>query len=160
MLSAIAAVFLILATTTDLAHANPATVIDVYDGDTLDVHMQGKKVKIRLYGIDAPESGQHGNVSAGRFLRHLVDKHPLRITVIATGRFDQTLAIVIREGKEASVNAAMVANGYAWVNPDKCTTDACNRWKQLESQARRLRLGIWSGYDLVPPWEFGERNGR
>jgi hypothetical protein len=31
------------------------------------------------------------------------------------------------------------------------------RWKKIESQARKLKLGIWSGFDLVPPWEFQER---
>lgn len=160
MLRTIAALILILAALPDVAHAVSATVIKVYDGDTFEVLMQGEKVSLRLYGIDAPESGQHGNVTATRFLRHLVDKHPLQVKVIETDMFDQILAIVIRDGKESSVNAAMVGNGYAWVNPEKCKAEACDRWKQFESQARRLRLGIWSGYDLLPPWEFKMQDGK
>ena len=72
-------------------------------------------------------------------------------------RLDQAYAVVIREGKESSVNAAMVANGYAWVNPGGCRTDECPNWKEIESQARSLKLGIWSNYNVVPPWEFRKR---
>lgn len=147
-------VFIILATSLTLAYATPAKVISVYDGDTFSIILQGEKVSLRLYGIDAPESGQAGNVSATRFLKRLVLEQPLEIKVIATDSIGRLLAIVIREGKESSVNAAMVGNGYSWVNPGKCKVDECTYWEKLESQAKKLKLGIWSGYDLVPPWEF------
>jgi endonuclease YncB( thermonuclease family) len=157
MMRKIAAVLLILTTIHVIAYATPATVIRVYDGDTLNVDVQGETVRIRLYGIDAPESGQDGNVAATRFLRRLVLEHPVEIEVMETDRLNQAYAVVIREGKESSVNAAMVANGYAWVNPDGCRTDECPNWKEIESQARSLKLGIWSDYDVVPPWEFRKR---
>ena len=149
-----AVVFIFLATSPNFANASPAKVIRVYDGDTLRIILQGEKVSIRLYGIDAPESGQAGNVSATRFLKRLVLEQPVEIKVIATDAIGRSLAIVIREGKEPSVNAAMVGNGYSWVNPGKCKVDECTYWKKLESQAKKLKLGIWSGFDLVPPWEF------
>ena len=150
----IAAVFLILTIIPTIANATPATVVRVYDGDTLNLDVQGKTVRIRLYGIDAPESGQDGNVAATRFLRRLVLKHPVEVKILQTDRLNQAFAVVIREGKESSVNAAMVANGYAWGNPEQCRTEECPRWKKIESQARMLKLGIWSDYDVVPPWEF------
>lgn len=150
---------LFLVTSFNVANAATAEVIAVHDGDTLDVDIQGEKVRIRLYGIDAPESGQNGNVSSTRFLRRLVSGHPLEIREIETDLFGRTLAIVALEGRGSSVNAAIVANGYAWVNPGKCSVADCKNWKKIESQARRLRLGIWSGYDLVPPWEFQEMQG-
>jgi micrococcal nuclease len=140
-----------------VAHAATAEVIAVHDGDTLDVTIQGEKVRIRLYGIDAPERGQHGNVSSTRFLKRLVFEHPLEIRAIETDVFGRTLAIILLEGRKSSVNAAIVANGYAWVNPSQCIVSHCKRWKKIESQARKLKLGIWSGFDLVPPWEFQER---
>lgn len=81
----------------------------------------------------------------------------MKIKVMETDQLNQAFTVVIREGKESSVNAAMVANGYAWVNPDQCMIDECPNWKEIESQARMLKLGIWSDYDLVPPWEFRKR---
>lgn len=157
MMRNIAAVLIILAAMPNFAYATPAKVIRVYDGDTLNVEVQGETVMIRLYGIDAPESGQDGNVAATRFLRRLVLEHPVVFKVIETDRLNQAFAVVIRQGKESSVNAAMVANGYAWVNPDGCKTEACAKWKMMENQARMLKLGIWSDYDVVPPWEFRDR---
>jgi endonuclease YncB( thermonuclease family) len=157
MMQKIAAMLIILAAIPVSAYATRATVIDAYDGDTLNADVQGQAVRVRLYGIDAPESGQDGNVAATRFLRRLVLDHPVEINVVETDRFDQAVAVVIRRGKESSVNAAMVANGYAWVNTDLCRTDECPKWKKLENQARTLKLGIWSSYNVVPPWEFRER---
>lgn len=154
MMRRIVVLLLILTITPAIAGATPATVVRVYDGDTLNLDVQGETVRIRLYGIDAPESGQDGNVAATRFLRRLVLEHPVEVKILETDRLEQAFAVVIREGKESSVNAAMVANGYAWVNPDQCKTDDCPHWKKIESQARMLKLGIWSDYDVVPPWEF------
>ena len=157
MMRRIAAVLIILISIPNFAYATPTTVIRVYDGDTLNVDVQGETITLKLYGIDAPESGQDGNVAATRFLRRLVLEHPVKIKVMETDRLNQAFAVVVREGKESSVNAAIVANGYAWVYPDGCKADACLNWKKMESQARTLKLGIWSDYDVVPPWEFKER---
>ncbi len=154
MVPRFAVALILLTVSLNFAYATTATVVRVYDGDTLSVDMRGEKVSIRLYGIDSPEGGQDGNVDATRFLKRLILEHPLEIIVLEIDLAGRSLAIVIREGKESSVNAAMVANGYSWVNPGKCKADDCRYWKELESQARRLRLGVWSGYNLVPPWEF------
>lgn len=145
---------IILITSLNVAYAKAAKVITVYDGDTFVVDMHGDEIKIKLYGIDAPEAGQNGNGLSTRFLRSLILNSQLEINVIETDIFGRTLAVVIREGKESSVNAAMVSNGYAWVYSKKCKIDECNKWKALESKARILKLGIWSGFDFVPPWEF------
>lgn len=158
MISNIATVLIFLITGLNMAHATTAKVITAYDGDTLSVEIQGAVVNLRLYGIDSPESGQDGNVKATRFLLRLVLGHPLDVRVIETDRFGWPLAIVIRKGKESSVNAAMVGNGYAWINPDLCKAEDCTYWEELESRARKLKLGIWSGYDLVPPWDFHRQN--
>ncbi len=154
MLRQIPMVFIVLITISHFAYATTAKVVRVYNGDTLTAEAQGEEIRIRLFGIDAPESGQNGGVAATRFLKRLVLEHPVNIKVIETDRLSQAFAVVVREGKESSVNAAMIANGYAWVNPDQCKTDECPKWKAIESQARTLKLGIWSGYNLVPPWEF------
>jgi micrococcal nuclease len=144
----------ILMSSFNLTYASAATVVKVYSGDTLDVENQGETLKIKLYGIDAPESGQDGNLSATRFLERSVLQSPIEIKVVETDVFGRNLAIVDQEGQKWSLNAIIVANGYAWVKPDECKIDLCSDLKKLESQARMLKLGIWSGFDLVPPWEF------
>ena len=135
-------------------------VISVDSGDTLVAIIADEKRNIRLYGIDAPENGQHGSNAARRYLRTLALSHPIEVEVIETDVFGRTLAIVRRVEKESSLNAAVVANGHAWVNPKICMADVCDRWKGLQDQAKKYRLGIWSGFDLIPPWEFDTQQGR
>src|SRR5687767_14664398 len=56
---------LIRPATAATAHAGiPASVVSNHDGDSLTVMMDGKKVKVRIEGIDAPEKVQrHGSDS-------------------------------------------------------------------------------------------------
>jgi endonuclease YncB( thermonuclease family) len=154
-----ALLILLLLAGKDVARANPVQIVDVFSGDTLSVSMGGDTLSIRLYGIDAPESGQHGNVAATRFLKRLLRNQAVRVEWLHADGLAPPLAILVRDGKESSVNAAMVANGYAWVYPRHCTIDICSQWKQLEAKARMFGLGIWSGFDLLPPWEFNRRQG-
>jgi micrococcal nuclease len=153
--------FLILfITSIPVAHATTGEVVTVYNGDTFVADVQGEEIKIKLYGIDAPGTGQPGSHASTRFLKRLIFKAQLKINVIGTDAFGRTLAVVINEGRESSVNAALVSHGYAWVNPRTCQIDDCSHWKELESRAKSLKLGIWSGFDLVPPWEFRTMNSR
>jgi endonuclease YncB( thermonuclease family) len=147
-------VAILLLTPLTSTNAASAQALQVYDGDTFKILMEGKKVRLRLYGIDAPESGQKGNVSAARFLKRSVFGNLLEIVVLEVDWTGQIQAIVTNVDNGLCVNAAMVANGYSWVDPQKCNTKECAHWKKLESNARRFKLGIWSGYNLVPPWEF------
>lgn len=138
-------------------HGFTGKVTSVDSGDTMVAEAQGQKHRIRLYGIDSPESGQHGSIAAKRYLRGLALAHPVEVEVIETDVFGRSVAIVRRVGKESSINAAIVANGYAWVNPQWCRVDVCDSWIDLQRQARKYRLGIWSGFDLIPPWEYKEQ---
>ncbi len=54
----IAVSLVLLLVTPSLCHAWSGKVAHVADGDTITVLKSGKKVKIRLYGIDTPEKAQ------------------------------------------------------------------------------------------------------
>ncbi len=142
------------------AHGFSGTVAAVHSGETLAVVTEEGRRTIRLYGIDAPASGQQGANAAKRYLRGLAMAHPVEVEVIAMDVFGQTVAVVKRVQKESSINAAIVANGWAWVNPKTCQADVCATWQRLQRQAQKYRLGIWSGYDLTPPWEFRAQQRR
>jgi endonuclease YncB( thermonuclease family) len=142
------------------AYGFTATVTGIGDSDVLIVTTQEEKTTVRLYGIDAPESGQQGSNASRRYLKRLVAEHPVSVEKLYTDGFGRSVAIVKRLEKESSINAAMVANGYAWVDPNSCKIDACKQWKRIEGQAKKFRLGIWSGYDLIPPWEFKQQQRR
>ena len=153
-------VLIILISSFNTAFAAMARVVDVFDGDTLNVEIQNEIVRIKLYGIDAPESGQAGNNSSTRFLKHLVLNDLVDLKMVNTDVFGRSLAVLTRAGQKLSINATIVANGYAWVKPNECEISVCDELIKLESQAKLLKLGIWSGHDLVPPWAFLEQQTR
>lgn len=156
----LALIIMALWMTVNGAHGFMGEVTDVDGGDILVADVKGEKLSIRLYGIDAPESGQHGSNAAKRYLRTLAVAHPVEVEVIETDVFGRAVAIVRRMGKESSINAAVVANGYAWVNPKLCRADVCDKWTGLQRQAKKYGLGLWSGFDLIPPWEFNSQQRR
>lgn len=68
----------------------PAQVLSIQDGDTITVTPDGDAstpVAIRLYGIDAPESGQPGGQESTDFLRGLLpDGSDVQIITYGTDR--------------------------------------------------------------------------
>src|SRR6187399_3294688 len=48
-----------------------AKVVSIHDGDSLTVMMDGKPVKVRIEGIDAPEAGQPRCTDSSTALRML-----------------------------------------------------------------------------------------
>jgi len=92
-------------------------VVGVTDGDTITV-LDDEKVqhKIRLGGIDAPESSQAFGAKAKHVLStHVFNKY---VTVEWTekGRYGRTIGdiFVTRNGKQIWVNKDLVDEGFAW----------------------------------------------
>ena len=58
-----------------LSNDLPARVVAVHDGDTLSIMIGGKRERVRLTGIDAPERGQRPwGAKAKRHLEELLDR--------------------------------------------------------------------------------------
>lgn len=127
----------------------------VIDGDTLDVAGE----RIRLEGIDAPESDQtcsggwFGTWKCGRasadHLRWLTGGR--RVDCLSTGRdkYGRVLGLCTADGRD--INAEMVRTGHAWAFVRYST-----RYQIIEADARKARAGIWKG-DAEPAWEFRAR---
>ena len=102
-------------------------VIDrVIDGDTVDVDIQLgfnvvlAKQRVRLHGIDTPESRTRNLEEKVRGLLskdYLRDKCPKGSTVILVskerGKFGRILGILYNENIQASINDRMIEDGYA-----------------------------------------------
>lgn len=132
-----------------------ATVRRVVDGDTLIARVGGDDERVRLLGVDAPESVTPDRPvecygpQAGARLRALLPKgsHVTLVTDETQGardRFGRLLAEVRRVPDEGrSVNEALVAGGYAEV----FRGDGRGRLQPLlraaERRARAARLGLW-----------------
>lgn len=134
------------------AEAVSAKVVGVTDGDTIKAVVNGTQIKIRLYGIDAPEKAQpYGQVSANA-LKQLTTGHNITVQAIDQDRYGRSVALVFADG--SNVNEAMVRAGHAWVYSQYCTLSFCGSWVQQQQAAKSAKAGLWQDANPTPPWEW------
>ena len=133
----------------------PATVRRVTDGNTIVVRTNdARDIKVRLYGIDAPESKQEGGAESAAALKPLQGQMVV-IRGMSADQSGETAALVEHNGK--SVNLDQVARGRAWFHPQNCKEQpVCSRIKAAEEEARAARKGLWAKQP-EPPWEWRKK---
>jgi endonuclease YncB( thermonuclease family) len=127
-------------------------VVGVQDGDTLTVRKDGGvQVRIRLWGIDAPERGQAYTNPAKRYLASLAFGKTVRVLVRDYDHYGRTVGeVILPDGR--NVNQEMVRSGYAWWFRRYAPQDRV--LAQLETEARQARRGLWADPQTEPPWDF------
>lgn len=134
-------------------------VVQVSDGDTLTVLTGSGFTKVRLYGVDCPESRQKGGEDATTFARDLLLLSPVSLSVMDTDQYGRKVAVVrLEDGRLA--NEELVRAGHAWVYRSWCREPICTRWLALERQAKKQGLGFWRHKNPVPPWQWRRANPR
>ena len=121
----------------------------VHDGDTVTcLDEQGRAVKIRLVGIDAPEHGQPYGDAARAALAAKIGG-AVRVSGEARDQHGRLLGVLW--AGDTNVNRALVAEGLAWCfggfSPDEDIAAA-------EAEARKARRGLWAGPHPVAPGEW------
>ena len=143
-------IFVVLSCT---AGAWPAKVVGISDGDTITVLRNGnEQVKIRLYGIDAPENSQPYGKASKSNLSSLIYGKNVEINPIDTDKYERTVAMVNLNGINA--NAEQIRAGNAWLYKQYCRDSLCSDWGEIESEARTGRVGLWIDSNPTPPWEW------
>jgi endonuclease YncB( thermonuclease family) len=135
------------------------TVRSVYDGDTiLLVTRESSRLKIRLYGIDAPETakpdkpGQPFGEAAKRALFSRIMGKKIAAEVIDVDQYQRTVAVVRLAGRD--INREMVAEGMAWAYRQFLERPYASEYLEAENRARSNRAGLWRDANPRPPWEF------
>lgn len=151
--------FLLLCLITAPASAQTykAKVVGVSDGDTVTVLTAEKKqVRIRLFGIDAPESGQDFGQRSKQTASDMAFGKEVTVRVQSTDRFGRTVAeIFLPNGR--SLNREMVSQGMAWWYREFAPRD--NDLSKRETEARSAKRGLWSQPNPIPPWDFRRGQG-
>lgn len=133
-----------------------ATVEYVADGDSMTVRAEdGRRSKIRIAAIDAPEKGQPHADQAREALRRLVNEQTLEIEAIKTDPYGRQVARIWLDGTDLGL--LMVSRGQAW-HFTRYESDQTPRerhaYRAAQSQARQRRLGLWQFNDPVAPWDY------
>ena len=125
-------------------------VVSIHDGDTIAV-LQGKQqVKVRLYGIDAPELKQPYGKKSKQFLANLIAGEVVEVEENGKDRYKRTIGTVYLGNTD--INAQMIENGYAWAY-----RKFSKKYVPQESKAKSQKLGLWQDKEPVPPWEWRRR---
>jgi len=129
-------------------------VVGVTDGDTIEVMRDGKAIRVRLNGIDCPESNQPFGSRAKQFTSGQVFNKDVRIVIRDTDRYGRTVGdVYLSNGKR--LNELIVSAGLAWWYVQYAPNDSA--LKLAESKAKDAKIGLWGDPNPIPPWEF--RNG-
>ncbi len=125
----------------NLAYAEEfyAKVIVVMDGDTVMVLRDGKKIKVRLANIDAPESDQKFGKESRQALADRVLKKQVHIKSQAVDSYGRLIAEISIDGK--SVNEEQVSKGMAW---EYSHYHRNKHYLDLHKQAKQSRRGLWA----------------
>lgn len=150
----LAALLLLPAPTKALAQTQRAipgltgTVVRVHDGDTITILATGKtEVKVRLFGIDAPEHGQPYGSAAKKSLSTLVFGREVSLHATGKDKYGRTLGHLYVG--DLWVNHEQVLRGMAW-HYVQYSQDA--QLDQAERSARQARRGLWQDSNATPPW--------
>lgn len=165
MLFVVAAMLLLCLPVSSGAATLHGMVRQVYDGDTLllAARPQGQ-LKVRLYGIDAPETakpdrpGQPYSGVAKRMLMYKLLGKAVTVEVREQDQYQRVVGVVRLDGVD--INGVMVAEGLAWAYRHYLEGSYASEYLRLEELARRRRLGLWQQSNPQPPWEFRQAGQR
>ena len=118
----------------------PARVVGVSDGDTITVLTAEKRqVKIRLLGIDAPETDQDFGGHAKQACSDLAFGKPVTIREHDKDRYGRTVAeVILPDGR--SLNRELVGSGMAMWYRAYAPHD--RELEQLEENAKAAKRGL------------------
>jgi endonuclease YncB( thermonuclease family) len=129
----------------------------VIDGDTIEIHGE----RIRLNGIDAPESNQTCGAADGTswrcgpisafYLADLIGQKTVWCDIKSEDHYGRAIANCFIDGRGTNLNATMVEKGMAV---------AYRRYSEeyvpQEDAAHAAGRGVWQG-DFMMPWDWRRR---
>ena len=149
-------ILLLLLSLLSFAEELTGKVIKVSDGDTITVlDSNNQKYKIRLQGIDAPETQQAFGETSRQSLASLVYDKEVIILWDKRDKYARILGKVIVDGRDA--NYEQLKKGLAWYYKqyEKDLSDEDKeRYSEAEEWARNYSEGLWADSKSIPPWEF------
>lgn len=131
-------------------------VVGVSDGDTITVLVDNHdRLKVRLAGIDAPEKSQPFGSVSKKSLSDQVFGKTVNIEANKKDRYGRFLGRVISNGTDVCLEQIRAGMAWHYKRYSNEQSESLRReYADAESQARQLKIGLWSEPTPVAPWEF------
>lgn len=125
--------------------------VGVSDGDSLLLELPGgERVRVRLFGIDAPEKDQDFALPARKKLTRLVYDKQIRVEVQDMDKYGRYVGKVYAGARY--VNRFMLKEGLAWLYRHYAAGDEL--LAEAETRARAAGRGIWASSAPLRPRKF------
>jgi len=145
------------------------TVTKVTDGDTIHVTTPERtKLKVRLYGIDAPETpkvnqrsgriskpGQPYGEESWKALEIKIMRKQVKLDIIDIDKYRRMVGIVWIG--ERNINLEMVSEGYAEAYVEYLKYPYRSEFIEAEREAKSAGRGIWKLTEYERPTDFRKR---
>lgn len=128
-------------------------VTKIPDGDTFTCNPPSRSpLRVRVMGIDTPETKQNYGPEAGNIAREMLDGKQVTLHVHTTDRYGRVVADVVVDGTNFGME--MLKKGAAWHYKQY---DKREEYAQLETEAREDGRGLWQWPRPTPPWDYRRR---
>lgn len=155
----IAIVFTVWNITAQSEETLQCKVTEVLEGDIFvaqTVEDNTRTIKLRIWGIDAPEEGQPYFEEAKKFLIELIGDKNINVEILTTDNLNYEVGKVLTEGGD-NVSEVMIREGYAWWDEENAREDLT--LKNLCATAIREKKGLWADTSPLAPWDYRKSKG-
>ena len=141
----------------EILNSSKGTVIQVIDGESLLININGKETRIRLIGIDVPEkivpsdySSEERNIDEDitTILKKKIsegDVVSLEYDNSPTDKYGRILAYVyFSDGK--MIQDYLLENGYSTLIDMGENKKYSEHFKEIALKAQKEKIGLWNGY--------------
>lgn len=135
-----------------MAQTVEGNVVKVFDGDTVQFRRSnGNYYRVRLQGIDAPETRQTAGVECKQLLYNKVAGKRIVIMFYGADAYKRMLGCLFTmEGED--INLYMIQNGCAWEYSAPVMKKTM--YQDAEQTARAAPIGLWLDSCPTEPWAF------
>ncbi|VEE07573.1 thermonuclease family protein [Neisseria animalis] len=129
----------------------------VSDGDTIQVtDADGRKHKIRMAYIDAPELQQSYGTRSRDNLKTFAEGAKVKVRVFDIDRYQREVAQVSKGSVD--LNLMQIRDGAAWhyesYAKKQQSKTAYTDYAAAQKTAQKQRLGLWRSKNPQAPWEY------
>jgi endonuclease YncB( thermonuclease family) len=137
-------------------------VVSIADGDTVTVlDANDAQHRIRLEGIDAPESHQAFGEQSRQSLAEMISGKEVTVSYQKTDQYGRLVGKIVLDGKD--INLEQVRAGMAWhykFYENEQTPEDRELYAKAEEVARSSRRGLWQDPNPVEPYQFRKEEKR